>query len=92
MNKFIKSRTVSSLKSGLTVRFKTNLFGKERIVVGKYIDFFADYDNWLIYLEDYTVEGVQIDSTCNEKQAFPDRKSTRLNSSHIATSRMPSSA
>lgn len=71
MNKFIKSRTVSSLKSGLTVRFKTNLFGKERIVVGKYIDFFEDYDNWLIYLEDYTVEGVQIDSTCNEKQAFP---------------------
>ena len=70
MDNFIKSRNVTSLKNGLTVKFKTSLFGKERIVIGKYVDFFEDYNNWLIYLEDYVIEGVLIDSIGNTKQAF----------------------
>ena len=39
-----------------------------------------------------TADGVKIEMQLNENYDDTDRKSTRLNSSHIATSRMPSSA
>ena len=46
-----------------------------------------------VYFDDVVRVSFSVDGTFDEGQGdYLDRKSTRLNSSHIATSRMPSSA
>ena len=52
-----------------------------------------DLKNWKKYLGDITTDAIWITPNINNgKFKIPDRKSTRLNSSHTDISRMPSSA
>ena len=54
--------------------------------------------NWILHHGNYqghrfsTLNEINTDTVKNLKPVFTDRKSTRLNSSHLARSRMPSSA
>ena len=47
-------------------------------------------ENYLLVVDETDIE--DYDYTKFDVQDFSDRKSTRLNSSHVALSRMPSSA
>ena len=46
----------------------------------------------LLQLEEHFYQLVDVDEPNTFRNLFPDRKSTRLNSSHANESRMPSSA
>ena len=54
-------------------------------------------DNYIVpdnekHLYHCVIEIKKFDSETGKRLSIPDRKSTRLNSSHVRTSRMPSSA
>ena len=68
---------------------------KERPTNGQVIIVFTDHPILGILLIPYIAEKLDDGTLQLVEQAFhasPDRKSTRLNSSHRCTSRMPSSA
>ena len=66
-----KVENLLKLKEGETVKFKTNLFGREREVCGSYVYFCNNDTGWMIYLKNYTVEGILIDDIGDEPQGFP---------------------
>ena len=77
--------------------YKLSTFGLERLqeVLAKISDFqrcdlLKPVKTFVLYGQDFTVKHIPLIPFVFEK--FADRKSTRLNSSHVKRSRMPSSA
>ena len=85
-----QSRACMGAVMKYTQQEKKTLWEGRRLVSGVNCQAKSVYDDFLRTKLFYHKEGGTM--FYHMVQSFPDRKSTRLNSSHIATSRMPSSA
>ena len=108
MNKYIYTPTVGIFTSNEISRYYrricenlkiNNIVFYEFNQVNKNLDFYLfDHENQIESVNDYSnvidsnLKDLKIDYNFSKLEIEKDRKSTRLNSSHVALSRMPSSA